>query len=100
MAAASNRNRPGAAIEQFSPPPALDFRTGVAGFLGPAVAAGTPPASLPDALQPGARDPQQPFTSWHDFVAAFRDDRGWLTDRWVPDELMWDAVQGYFQNGG
>jgi hypothetical protein len=93
-------NRPGVAVEQFSPPPALDFRTGVAGFLGPAIAAGTPPARLPDPLQPRTGDPQQPFTSWHDFVAAFRGDNGWLVDRWVPDELLWNAVQGYFQNGG
>lgn len=104
MATASNRNRPGVApgvtIEQFSPPPALDFRTGVAGFLGPGSASGAPPADLPDPLQPAAGDPQQPFTSWHDFVAAFRGDQGWLADRWVPDPLMWNAVQGYFQNGG
>lgn len=100
MATASNRKRPGVAIEQFSPPPALDFRTGVAGFLGPAIPVGTPPARLPDPSQPGAGDPQQPFTTWHDFTAAFRGDKGWLADRWVPDELMWNAVQGYFQNGG
>lgn len=100
MAAASNRNRPGVTIEQFSPPPPLDFRTGVAGFLGPAVASGAPPSHMPDPLRPGTGEPQQPFTSWHDFTAAFRDDKGWLVDRWVPDELMWSAVQGYFQNGG
>jgi hypothetical protein len=88
------------AVEQFSPPPALDFRTGIAGFLGPAIAVGTPPPSLPDALQPRGSDPQQPFTSWHDFAAAFRGDKRWLDNRWVPDELMWNAVQGYFQNGG
>src|SRR5215475_12875216 len=99
MATASNHNRPGVAIEQFSPPPALDFRTGVAGFLGPAIEVGTPPTLSPDPLQPGASDPQ-PFTSWHDFTAAFCDDKGWLANRWVPDELMWNAVQGYFQNGG
>jgi len=96
----SSRNRPGVTVEQFSPPPAPDFRTGVAGFLGPAVGVGTPPVRLPDPLQPGASDPQQPFTTWHDFTAAFRGDKGWLADRWVPDELMWNAVQGYFQNGG
>lgn len=100
MVAGSQRNRPGVAVEQFSPPPALDFRTGVAGFLGSALAVGNPPARLPDPLQPGPGDPQQPFTSWHDFVAAFRGDRGWLADRWVPDELLWNAVQGFFQNGG
>jgi hypothetical protein len=100
MVSSSSRNRPGVAIEQFSPPPALDFRTGVAGFLGPAIASGTPPARLPDPLQPDAGDPQQPFTTWHDFAAAFRGDKDWLADRWVPDELMWNAVQGYFQNGG
>jgi hypothetical protein len=100
MATASNRNRPGVAIEQFSPPPALDFRTGVAGFLGPAIPVGTPPARLPDPWQPGASDPQQPFTSWHDFTAAFCGDKGWLANRWVPDQLLWSAVQGYFQNGG
>jgi len=100
IVSSANHQRPGVVIEQFSPPPALDFRTGVAGFLGPAVAVGTPPADLPDPLQPGPGDPQQPFMSWHDFTAAFRDDRGWLTDRWFPDELMWNAVQGYFQNGG
>ena len=100
MVAGSNRDRPGVAVEQFSPPPALDFRTGVAGFLGSAIAAGAPPARLPDPLQPSTGDPQQPFTSWHDFVAAFRGDKGWLVDRWVPDELLWNAVQGFFQNGG
>jgi hypothetical protein len=100
MVAGSNHNRPGVAVEQFSPPPALEFRTGVAGFLGSAIAVGAPPARLPDPLQPSTGDPQQPFTSWHDFVVAFRDDKGWLVDRWVPDELLWNAVQGYFQNGG
>ncbi|HEX7841150.1 MAG TPA: hypothetical protein VF469_26915, partial [Kofleriaceae bacterium] len=100
MVAGSHRNRPGVAVEQFSPPPALDFRTGVAGFLGSALAVGNPPSRLPDPLQPGPGDPQQPFTSWHDFVAAFRGDRGWLADRWAPDELLWNAVQGFFQNGG
>lgn len=100
MAPSSSRNRPGVAIEQFSPPPALDFRTGVAGFLGPASPSGKPPASLPDPLQPGTGDPQQPFTTWHDFAAAFRGDKGWLADRWVPDQVLWHAVQGFFQNGG
>src|ERR1044071_1342082 len=100
MVSSSTRNRPGVTVEQFSPPPAPDFRTGVAGFLGPAIAVGIPPARLPDPLQPGAGDPQQPFTTWHDFTAAFCDDSGWLANRWVPDELMWNAVQGYFQNGG
>ncbi len=100
MGIGSNRDRPGVAVEQFPPPPALDFRTGVAGFIGSAVAVGNPRTGLPDPLQPAGNDPQQPFTSWHDFTAAFCAGRSWLADRWVPDELTWGAVQGYFQNGG
>ena len=100
MGIGSHRVRPGVAIEQFPPPPALDFSTGVAGFIGPAIAVGTPPAGVPDPLQPTGSDPRQPFTSWHDFTAAFCAGRSWLPDRWVPDELTWGAVQGFFQNGG
>lgn len=100
MVSGTQTLRPGVTVEQFSPPPALDFRTGVAGFIGPAIAVGNPPQDLPDPQKPGPGEPGQPFTSWHDFTAAFRGGKRWLSDRWVPDELTWAAVQGYFQNGG
>jgi hypothetical protein len=73
------------------------FRTGVAGFLCPAVA-GTPP------IDPAAALPALPhallFTSWPDFANTFRGGQAWLAGIWLPDELLWGGVQGFFGNGG
>lgn len=90
-------NRPGVAVESFPPPVDTAFRTGVAGFVGPAVA-GAPP------VPPGPALPALPqtmmFTSWPDFADTFRDGNGWLPGIWLPGELLWGAVQGFFANGG
>lgn len=90
-------NRPGVAVESFPPPVGAAFRTGVAGFVGPAVA-GAPP------VPPGPALPALPqvmmFTSWPDFANTFRDGDGWLPGIWLPGELLWGAVQGFFANGG
>jgi hypothetical protein len=86
--------RPGVAVEQFPPPPTLDFRTGVAGFVGFAAWRASDGAA-PDLPAPMV------FTSWQDFADSFRAQAGgWQAARWHPDELTWDGVQGFFANGG
>lgn len=83
--------RPGVVVEQFEPVVATEFQTGVAGFIGFAVAGAG--ASTPAAPE------SRLYTSWHDFAYQFRDGDAWRAG-WHPDELLWDAVQGYFGNGG
>ena len=94
---ASSFNRPGLVVESFPPPVDAAFRTGVAGFVGPAVA-GLPP------VPPGPPLPSLPqtllFTSWPDFADTFRGGNGWRPGIWLPGELLWAAVQGFFANGG
>jgi len=85
-------NRPGVVVESFLSPADSVFRTGVAGFVGAAVA-GVPPvtAALPlTAL----------FTSWLDFADAFRDGQTWRRGTWRPDPVLWTSVRGFFLNGG
>lgn len=83
---------PGVAVEAFSAPSELGFRTGVAGFLcrawNPDASSIAPPA-LPAALL---------FTSWADFAEAFRAGLDWQA--WLPGQLLWAGVQGFFLNGG
>jgi hypothetical protein len=82
---AAATDSPGVTLEAFSLERDVEFRTGVAGFLGPAGAPlGAPPAP---AL----------FTSWPQFAEALRAPP---PDGLVPDELLYDAVQGFFANGG
>jgi hypothetical protein len=84
--------RPGVVVEHFESAVAAEFRTGVAGFLGFAVAdAGASPPTAPESRL---------YTRWHDFAYQFRDDGGWRPGAWRPDELLWGAVQGFFGNGG
>src|SRR5438132_13608216 len=89
--------RPGVVVESFPPPVDAAFRTGVAGFVGPAVA-GVPPVPPGAALAPLPQTLL--FTSWPDFADMFRDANGWIPGIWLPGELLWAAVQGFFANGG
>ena len=84
-------------VESFPPPADLVFRTSVAGFVCPAVA-GAPP--VPPAPPPPALPLALLFTSWPDFADAFRDGPAWRAGTWLPDELLWASVQGFFGNGG
>jgi len=85
----SSFNRPGVVVESFPPPPDLAFRTGVAGFVGPASGNGTEPLPL-----------ARLFTSWPDFAAAYRDGGQWRQGVWTSDGALWHGVQGFFANGG
>lgn len=88
---------PGVVVGSSPPPVDAAFRTGVAGFVGPAVA-GPPPVPPNPAL--AALPQTMLFTSWPDFADTFRDASGWLPGIWLPGELLWAAVQGFFANGG
>lgn len=88
----SSLQRPGVVVEQFEPVVAAELRTGVAGFLGFAVAG--------DGASPPAAPEWKLYTSWHDFAYQFRDGDAWRRGAWRPDELLWAAVQGFFGNGG
>jgi len=85
-------NRPGVVVESFPSPVDSVFRTGVAGFVGPAVA-GVPPATATLPLT-------ALFTSWLDFADAFRDGPAWRRGTWRPDPVLWTSVRGFFLNGG
>lgn len=85
---------PGVVVEQFEPAVAAEFRTGVAGFIGFAVAGEGANAGPPAAPE------SRLYTSWHDFAYQFRDGGGWRSGGWRPDEILWNSVQGFFGNGG
>lgn len=78
---------PGVSFEQVAPAVETPFRTGVPGFLGAAVSADR--RALPGAPV------RRLYTSWRDFADEFRAAGGWR-----PDEAVWNAVQGFFGNGG
>ena len=81
---------PGVSFEQVAPTVETPFRTGVPGFLGPAVKGDR--GMLPVA--PIIRV----YTSWRDFADEFR--VAAPVSEWRPDEALWNAVQGFFGNGG
>jgi hypothetical protein len=70
---------PGVALEFFDSPVSATFRTGVAGFIGAAATAAAAPLDLR-------------LTSWPQFAHA--------VPPGAADALLYDAVQGFFGNGG
>src|SRR5664279_5304910 len=80
-------NSPGVIVQQFEPAADLAFRTAVVGFIGPATG------------DPGLLPAPALFTSWPDFSARYAAGGAWVFGR-RPDEWLWNAVQGFFLNGG
>ncbi|HEY0989767.1 MAG TPA: hypothetical protein VGD80_22015 [Kofleriaceae bacterium] len=81
---------PGVSFEQVRPTIETPFLTGVPGFLGSAIKG--------DHGALSALPVHRLYTSWREFADEFRATTP--ASAWRPDEALWNAVQGFFGNGG